>query len=246
MALRQAIGGVHPEAVERPGNHIDLAQVLDPVGCCPSRHDQAGGKAVPVRQRFAIHREGDQGVFVQRLGERQALHEVRGSLEYTGVRAVERDFQRIFVEAGLTEHISEPDTLPKGIAHGAMPPLDTGHMRLEQSATVAGAQAKSRNFDDLEISSQLRQGERQGHSHRIAADPKLPVRAIDFRNDREVISHEKAVVWGIEGLEFPKRRFVVRRPVGSLDQRLLARQRCQDRRFSGASRQGFRPEDGHA
>ena len=69
--------GTRPSARGRPvfiqkpskgfGATLDRGQVLDPVGRGPARRPRAAPVAVPVRQRRAVHLEGDERVVVERL-----------------------------------------------------------------------------------------------------------------------------------------------------------------------------------
>src|SRR6202022_983993 len=117
----------------------------------------------------------------------------------------------------------------------AVPPLDAGDVRLEQTAPVARALADRNHFvggqalQALEIDLHLT-------VRTVTADRELPGLGIDLRNVGEMIAHEERVVGRDRRAEIFDRRLVVRRPVGQFDQWLLARQRVEDGLATGTLR----------
>ena len=62
FSFRNPIGRIHPEPLERLGCRADGRDVFHPVCRRPSRHHDTGWITVPVRQRFAVHRESHERV----------------------------------------------------------------------------------------------------------------------------------------------------------------------------------------
>ena len=50
VVVGDAVGGLHPEAVEDVVDHRDFVEVLDPIGPVVARHDETQRKAVEERQ----------------------------------------------------------------------------------------------------------------------------------------------------------------------------------------------------
>ena len=201
--------------------------MLDPVGAGPARHHQPRRKAVPVRQRLAVHLEGDQRGFSERHVQRQRLHEVRRLLHHRMVGAVEHHFERAGLHAGLGQHILQAHPAPQRIAHRADAPFDAGHMRLEEAAAVARALAHGGHFRGREVAPELIEREAQLALGAVAADRERPVGRLHFGNARQVVAHEEGLVRRDRTAEMLDRRLEVRRAVGLLDQWQLAGQREQ-------------------
>src|SRR5262245_18607027 len=108
--------------------------MLDPVRRGPARNHESHRKTVPMRQRRSVHLVGEQRRFLDCLPNRKALDEVWGLVDDRAVGAVEHGLDRLLLDAGLVEHISEPYALPARAAHGAITPFDAGYMRTEQPA----------------------------------------------------------------------------------------------------------------
>ncbi len=179
-----------------------------------------------MRQRLAVHLVGDEGVLIHCLPDGDALDEIRRLVHDRAVGAVEQDFDRFLLEAHLVEQVLELGAFPAGAAHGAVAPLDAGHMRLEQPAPVARALIDG---DELVGRHLLEIVERDCGLAvgALAADVDLPGLRIDLGNIGEMIAHEERIVGGDGGAEIFNRRLVVRRPITELDQRLLAGQRVE-------------------
>ena len=77
----------------------------------------------------------------------------------------------------------------------------------------------SSSIGRCEFVPELIEGEAQ---RRRASDAKAPFRGVDFGNVGEMPAHEEGIVGRDDAMEIAERRFVIRRPVGELDQRLLA------------------------
>src|SRR5262245_28985325 len=238
-AERDAIGRAHPEPAFRLGQSRDRGQVLHPIGAGPARQDEAGGKAVQMRQRRPVHLVGDERRVLDRLPGRDALDEVGGLVADGSVGAVEYDLDRLLLEADLVQDVLEPRALPARAAHGPVAPFHAGNVRLEQPAPVARAQVDSRQLDrrkGLEIVER----ELDLAVRALAADRELPGLGVDLRDAGEVIANEEGVVRRDGSAKIFQRRLVVGRPIAELDQWLLARQRIQYGVVAYPLRQGRR------
>jgi hypothetical protein len=100
-------------------------------------------------------------------------------------------------------------------------------MRLEQAAPIAGALVDRGHLGSRHL---LEVIEREaGFAVRaVAADREPPLRCVDLRDIGHVVADEKRIVRRERRAEIFERRFIIRRPVGQLYERLLARQRVHD------------------
>ncbi len=161
----------------------------------------------------------------RRLPSRNALDEVRRLVDRRAIGAVEGNLDRLGLEPDLGEHVLELGALPARAAHGAIAPFDAGDMRLRQAAPVARTLV---DRNQLGRRHRLQIGERDlGLTvGAVAADGNLVTFGLHLRNIGEVVAHEELVVGRDWRAEIFERRFVVRRPVGQLNERLLAGQRA--------------------
>ena len=191
-----------------------------------------------MRQRLAVHLIGDEAV-LQRLADRDAFDEIRGLVERRPVGAVEHELDRLLLEPDLVEHVLEANPGEARAAHRAVAPFDAGHVRLEQAAAVARALA-DRDHLGRRHRLEVVEGELDPAIGAVAADREPPGLGVDVRNVGQVIAHEERVVRGDRGAEGRHRALVVRRPIGELDQGLLAGQGLEDGLGAGAGRQRLR------
>ena len=147
VVVGDAIGGLHPEAVEDVVDDRDLVEVLDPIGAVIARHDEAQRKAVEERQILAVHGIGQHHLAVARVVDVERLDEIRSLVGHGPVHAVEGDLLGAGLHAGLVEHGLERHALPARIAHGAVAELAAGDARLEEAAAVARALVDRHDFD---------------------------------------------------------------------------------------------------
>ena len=190
-----------------------------------------------MRQRLSVHLEGNDRVWIIRLGHGDALHEVGRLARRTDIRAIQHDFHGIGREACLGQHVLQAHAFPARVAHGAIAPFNAGNMRLRQPTAVAGALADSHDLDLLETGFQISEREAQ---RRRAADVQGPFGRIDLRDIGQVITHEESVIGRHDILEHVDRTFEIRRAITQLDQWALARQRLQDRFVGGTLRNAWR------
>jgi hypothetical protein len=109
-----------------------------------------------------------------------------------------------------------------------MAPFHAGNVGLHQAAAVAGALTEGDHFHGREPV-QIIQPELDLAIRTIPANGRLPGSGVDLWNIGEVVAREKGVVGSDVGAEIFNWRFVVWRPIGPFDERLLARQCVQDR-----------------
>src|SRR5207245_9977077 len=108
----------------------------------PARDDQPDGRSVLREDRPAIHLEGEEGVRVPRLGEREGPRErnfVRAVRWPSSVRANREDFDRAWPQTGGFQDGPQGDARPSGCAHRAELPRLARRERLESGATIACA-----------------------------------------------------------------------------------------------------------
>ena len=156
-----AIGGLHPEIVERRVEHRDLVQMLDPVGAVAAGHDQADWKSVQPRQVFAVHRVSDHHFAVERVVEVKRLDECRRLRKNRPVQSPEGDLNGAGLHAGLGQERFQRHAFPSRIAHRAIGELASGDARFEEAATVARTLIDRGELDRLEAVLQLRERQRQ-------------------------------------------------------------------------------------
>lgn len=104
VVVRDAVGLLHPVAVELLVQHGDVGQVLDPVGAVVARHHQAHGIAVEQGQVGAVHGVGQHDLAVHRVGRIQRLDELGRARQHRPVHAFEADLARALADAGLLQH----------------------------------------------------------------------------------------------------------------------------------------------
>ena len=83
-----------------------------------------------MRQRCAVHLVGDDCRLIDRLPDRDALDEVWRLVDRGAVGAIEHDFDRLFFQTGLVEHVLESGAFPARATHGAVAPFNALHVRL--------------------------------------------------------------------------------------------------------------------
>ena len=220
--VRDAIGGFHPEPLERLVEDGDRVEVLDPVGAIETRYHEAQRVAVEPGQVLAVHGKRQHHLAIVGVIDRQRLGEVRGLRHHRSVESFERDLHRTGLHAGLLQHGFERHARPAGVAHGAVGELPAGHPRLEEPAGIAGALIDG---DDLCLRHRLEFGERE---RQRLVDMTLDLDAEGIRVDLggnvgEMVAHEERIVLGDHALvEHRKRCFELRRAGGHLQQRALA------------------------
>ena len=77
FANRNPVGRLHPVPIEGLGHGRDAGNVLHPIGRGPAGRDDSRRKAVPMRQRLAIHLIGDERRLLDSFPYGKALYEVR-------------------------------------------------------------------------------------------------------------------------------------------------------------------------
>lgn len=112
-------------------------------------------------------------------------------------------------------------------------------MRLEQAAPIAGALVDRDHLGGRHLF-EIIEAEGGLTVRGFATDRQPPFGGVDLGNVGQVVADEKRIVRRQRGAEILERRFIVRRPVRELDQRLLAGQRVHDDLAARALRQGRR------
>ena len=159
---------------------------------------------------------------MQRLGARQRLDVIGGTLERWRVGRIEGDLEDAVLQPGAGEHLGEAYATPFGAAHRTVLPLQARHRRVEQAATIARTLADRDDRHRRERSLQLRQAQHLRPLHTLAGQLKPKLRRLDLRDHRMVIADEERLVRCDRGAQISDRRLVVRRTVGEAAQRPLA------------------------
>ena len=98
----------------------------------------------------------DEGVFIQRALDGQALLKARRGRQHRAVGTLEPDLERAGCNACTLEHIPQPHAAPACIAHGPVTPLHAGHARRKEPAAVARALIDGGDGHRLEVLAQIR------------------------------------------------------------------------------------------
>ena len=197
--------------------------MFDPICAGPARDDDACRKTIPVWQRRAIHLIGDDRILAHGNRHRNAFNEIRCFVDCGSICSVEHNFDRLLLDGDFVEDVLEASPSPTCTAHRPIPPLNARDMGLEEPAPITGTLAYS---DDLHCRHAFQITERElGLSIcSFAPDGKLPCLGADFRDVRKVVADKERVVGGYCGAQIFDWRFVIRRPICQLDERLLAGQ----------------------
>src|SRR5467141_3553410 len=102
--------------------------MLHPIGRGPTRYDQARGKTIEMRKRFAVHAMGNDGVVIECFCKRNTLHEIGRAGEGCADGAVDHDLDDISLKPGSCEHIFQTRSAPNCVSHGTWSPLHAGNM----------------------------------------------------------------------------------------------------------------------
>src|ERR1700730_13533510 len=121
--------------------------MLHPIGAAPAGHDDPRRKAVPMRQRFAIHFIGDECRVLDSFPYRKAFCEIRSLVDGRPISAVEDDFDRVLLESNHVDHILEPSAFPARAADRAIAPLDASDMGLKKSTRPVRGRTREKNFN---------------------------------------------------------------------------------------------------
>ena len=79
--------------------------MLHPISAGPARDDDPGGKTVEMWQRLAVHFVSNERAVLQRLPDGNTLDEIRRLWKDRTIRSIEHNFDRLFLEADLIEHV---------------------------------------------------------------------------------------------------------------------------------------------
>ena len=136
---RYAVGvAAHLRRVVHPVPEPDAVEPLLHGAADPAGNKQPRRESVRTRQRLAVHRERDQGVFVHRLGDGDSPREGLAPLG-RGVVPVSRRIDRALLHPGRLQDVAQSHPRPLAAADRAADPLRPSDLRLEQAAAVAGA-----------------------------------------------------------------------------------------------------------
>ena len=139
LGARRAVASLHERSVPLLVGERELDQPLDRRRADPARDDQSRRPAVQVRHGAAVHLEGDHRMRVHGLPDRMAPDEVRRLRGGGRVVAVGHHVGRGGTRPGEAQNVGEPHAFPYGGAHGAVLPLDAGHLGGIEAAAVARA-----------------------------------------------------------------------------------------------------------
>ena len=221
--IRNAVGGLHPEAVELVVEHGDLVEVLDPIGAVIAGHDEAERKAVEDGQILAVHAIGQHHLAVAGVIDVERLGEIRRRVHHRAVEAAEHHLLGASLHAGHIEHGLERYAMPARTSHGAVAELAAGDAWGEEAAAVAGALIDGDELGRLQLADILqRQGQRLVD---LALYLQRELVGVDVERDAgEVIAHEERVVRRDRAIvEDGEGRLELRRPTGQADHRPLLR-----------------------
>jgi len=110
-------------------------------------------------------------------------------------------------------------------------------VRIRKAASIARTLTDSHALDVIEIALQLVHGEFESPLGSVSSDMEPPRFGIHARDIRKMPPNKETIVRRDDFVEAFNRRFVIRRPEGSLDERLLAGQPVADRGIDGSLRQ---------
>ena len=151
---------------------------------------------------------------MQRLGARQRLDVIGGTLERWRIGRIEGNLEDAVLQPDAGEHLGEAHATPFGAAHRPVLPLQARHRRVEQAAAIARTLADRNDRHRRERGPQLRKAQHLRPLHTLAGQLEPELRRIDLRDHRMVIADEESLVGCDRGAQMSDRRLVVRRTVG--------------------------------
>ena len=129
-------------ALKGLAHHADRSQPLDRCDAIPAGDNQPRRIAVRLLKYLPVHAESNEGIGMQRHGQRQAPRkaDLSGRLAVdSAVPALKDSLQCALGDASRLQKLADRDAGPFGVSHGSGLPLHARILAIQERPAVAGA-----------------------------------------------------------------------------------------------------------